>query len=91
MNTYLVGANVPGYLPEADPIECGSMEEAREVLYAEALHACDSLADTYGEWSEVVRRAINEAATCAERGEALMPTSDSPHDLGVVLWIAQKA
>ena len=35
MNGYLVVTNVPGYLPYSDPIECDTLEEAKEAMREE--------------------------------------------------------
>ena len=83
MTVYVMGANVPGHSPESEPVYFDSEEDARAALYDEAVHACDRLADAYGEWPDVVERAVNETDWIAEANCEWFAGCDRPADVVV--------
>lgn len=51
MLKYVVILNMPGYLPEAEPIICDDLEQVYDVLQDEVSHYCDN--DDEGETFEL--------------------------------------
>lgn len=74
-------ANVPGYSPEAEPIQFDSREEALAARHDEMIYGADQLADTYGEWHPIIATWLDSLDSTADA--IYLPMSDSEHDLGI--------
>jgi hypothetical protein len=83
---YVLVANVPGYVPETDPIQFDSREEALAARRDEIIYGADHLADTYGEFHDILIPWL-EAADNTDDDTIYLPMSDSPHDLGICFEI----
>jgi hypothetical protein len=92
MTNYAVGRNIPGYLSEGDVYVTGDYESAKAALIEDL--------DRYGD--ELYERGLSDAADEASElmedvnllspgneWYAVLPTSDSPHDLGLAFWLSQ--
>ncbi len=64
---YVVGHNMPGYLPESDPWISSDWEEARNALLEDMDRHADSLADFEDDASELfeLESAITDLGTAA--------------------------
>lgn len=74
-------ANVPGYLPDADPIQFDSREEALAARHDEMIYGADQLADTYGESHPIIATWLDSLNS--DDDAIYLPMSDSEHDLGI--------
>jgi hypothetical protein len=57
MSKYVVTVNRPGYLPEAEPVECETLAEAQEALRAELDHTAGGGAEREPGYAEAIERA----------------------------------
>ncbi len=83
---YVLTVNIPGHMPDSEPIEFESRDEALEGRRDEVLRWADDLAESYGAGSFLV--ALYERAAESEDDVVRLPTSVSEHDLGVVFEVA---
>jgi hypothetical protein len=90
--TFSAGWNMPGYMPETDPQQFDSFEDAREYIADELDRAADHVYDTDPSLAEAYDQAIRDlnASSGPEWGD-ILPTSDSEFDLGISYWINREA
>jgi len=43
MNTYSIGYNMPGYMPDNEPSECETLEDAKEALLTDITHYLEDI------------------------------------------------
>jgi hypothetical protein len=86
---FTIGSNVPGYLPDDDPVVVLSWSQALEVFNEMLEQELEALAGSYGSDSKVFKAAEERAGEAMKNGDhdVTLPTSDSPHDLGRYFWI----
>lgn len=87
---YIVGHNVPGYMPETESYPCETLEEARSVLIADLLNA----ADGYGmgdqeDIAEEYAAAAEDVNLWSSADSVLLPCVGGEYDLGTVWWIVE--
>lgn len=67
---FIAGFNMPGYLPESEPEECDTLEEAREALACELVDRADA-AESEAQAREYDRAVMRLRAGCIpEPGES---------------------
>ena len=91
---YTAGHNIPGYLPESDVETFDTYRDAADWLRQEMMRAADGIADVYGETSPLLFSYFDAYdALAGDDGNAfhIVPTSDSPHDLGIAYWVERSA
>lgn len=83
--TYVLIANTPGYAPDSEPIQFDTRDEAVAARRDEMIYVADQLADTYGEFHEIVAQWLDNLDSPDDA--IYLPMSDSPHDLGICFEI----
>lgn len=83
---YIVGWNMPGYMPETDPVEFDDFAEAREYLVEELDRSTDMIADS-GTYSEADFQEAEGAI--AQVKDAQVPVHIDFPD-GYVYWIEEE-
>ena len=82
---HLLIANVPGYLPNTEPVQFDSRDEAVAARRDEMIHGADQLADTFGEFHPIIAEWVDSFDS--DDDAIYLPMSDSEHDLGVCFEI----
>lgn len=82
---YVLIANVPGYLPESEPIQFDTRDEAVAARRDEMIYGADQLADAYGEFHPIIATWLDNLDSPDDA--IYLPMSDSPHDLGICFEI----